>query len=1426
MSTNAADSASISATISISVPTCNASLTNLPTTKAPPENQRLLRPNPLTTSSLFSLLFINWAISLIERGDKVTANDFWELRKEESAAYLGAELEKAWDCELRGEEAEKSARPASLLRAYWKVFGTASLAAGLLPCIKGAFYLFSCSQLGALLDALSQPIGVEGADTDAWRAAVLLIVSASIAAMLHHHFFFSGWRVGMELRVAGTAILFRKSLRLSLRAVAGENAGKLVNVAATDLDRLTKLTQMGAYLLVAPLEAIAVTTMLWFRLGPSALAGLGALLALTFWQGAFGIFFGRLRARAAAAADERLRNTAAAVTGARVFKANAWEARAAAAVLTARVAELDAVRSAARLRAINEGVFTAASLAACAAVFLVRSLTGGLLRAADVFVCVSLLSFLQVDVCKFFVVAVEGLAEAIVAFKRLEGILRLNEGPQEIQEQLLLRNGDKDNAATLPPIALTNLPPIAVTNLSAAWGPSPSPLVVDGVNLLVRRGEIVCIVGAVGSGKSSLLLALLGELDTREVGGGGGGGKSAPLPFGAGYSAQAPFVLSDSVRDNIIAGRPFNAARYAVVLTACALDNDIKSWAEGDATRVGERGVTLSGGQKARVALARTLYAEEAAYLLDDPLAAVDATVGAQLWAQAIRGPLTANAAVVLVTHHVSFAARADRIIVLGNGGRVVAVGTWAELSERARHAEGEGGGLEIGASLGELLLSEHSNAEAPQSTSKDEGSQSESSPTLAPDIEKVQDSTNNDSLTLVSSSSLPSAGRTARLYAQSFGSPLAVICLVLLLLGGAALAAVAQVVLSRWCAVSLSEQRSSYWIGLFGGLVCASIFVSLARAGAFFEGAVTAAGAMHDAALLRVVRAPLAWFDTNPSGRVLNRFSKDVGVIDDALPLVTFDFFNVASMILATLGLVLAANPYLLLALAPLTVGFTILRRRYMASARLVKSIEAQARSPVFSLLGEVLEGLPTVRATRLAPALRARFAEALDMHSRAYFAWLAGARWLGVRLDGLCLALLSVFALGAAGTRGSAPPALVGLALSQALGMANAFQWAVRQSSELETLLVSAQRLVEYAEIEPVEDVDMDDNAAKDAAREEAGRRGGGIAAAAQSSQHQVSINISKSSLLDPSSLSPSWPMSGTLELLNLRLRYSAKGPWVLDGVTASIPSGTRVGIVGRTGAGKSSLLAALMRLTEPARRTSSDDETLKTICGASLDGIDVTQVPLSRLRRAFSYIPQDPLLLAGSVRDNLDPFMLWDDARVWEALKDAQLERAVIGVGGLSARVDPGGTNWSVGQRQCLCLARALLRDARVLVLDEASANVDADTDAALQAALRGPRFMGVTVIAIAHRLTTVIDFDQVIVMSRGRVAEAGEPFQLLRPFANMTTMPLPTTTTTEPPQADGNGALYLLVQDGGGAHAEALMEKAEAAAASRRRARLLE
>jgi ATP-binding cassette subfamily C (CFTR/MRP) protein 4 len=1158
----------------------------------------------------------------------------------------------------------------------------------------------------------------------------------------------------MEWRVAGVALLFRKALRLSLRSVAGESAGKLVNVAATDLDRLTKLSQMGAYLFLAPLEAAAVTAMIWIRLGPSSLAGLGVLAALCSWQGVFGTLFGRLRARAAAAADERLRVTASVVTGARVFKACAWEARAAEGVNVARAAEMDAVRAAARLRAINEGVFTAAPLLSSGAVFLARVLSGGSLKAADVFVCVALLSFLQVDICKFFVVGIEGFAEARVTMKRIEGVLRLSEGPSP---RII-----KDDSVS---------PPINARQLSASWSLTPTaPLATSNVDLVVNRGEVVCVLGAVGAGKTSLLLALLGEL----------GENANCLPFGAGYAEQSSFLLSDSVRENIVAGREWDAARYGEVIQACALTTDLRSWPAGDSTRVGERGVTLSGGQRARIVLARALYGRESAYVFDDPLAAVDATVGAQLWATAIRGPLVAHAAVVIVTHHVQYASKADRCLILDENGTVKATGTWKELEERARSG---GGG--IGPHLLALLMGKDEKTEAPK---------------LEPAVSAPQ-AANLSSVANAGGDGggaqlRVTAARAAALYMSSYGPRIAIIVIFVLLLGGAILAAGTQVVLANWCAASPSEQRWGIWPALFGGLVAASSFVSMLRACAFFEGAVTAAAVIHNLALYRVVRAPLAWFDSNASGRVLNRFSKDVGVVDDTLPLVAFDFFNVSSTILATIGLVLLANPWLALALFPLICAFAVLRGRYVTGARVVKALEASARSPIFGLLSEVIEGLPSIRAARgAAPALRVRLDAVLDAHSRAYFAWLAAARWLGVRLDALCLALLGAFALAAAGSRGSSiSPALVGLALSQAIGMANAFQWAVRQSSELETLLVSAQRLIEYAEIEPVEDVDMNENAAAAAAQ----------AAFARGQKQLASAEDVEISLSDSDGLPTRWPLSGTLAIAGLRLRYTAvgemtKGPWILNGVNFSIESGHRVGVVGRTGAGKSSLLSALLRLTEPAR-----DDADPSICGVSLDGVDIARVPLSRLRRSFSYIPQEPLLLSGTIRDNLDPFSLWDDERVWEALRDAQMSRAVELAGGLGARVDPGGGNWSVGQRQCLCLARALLRDSRVLVLDEASANIDADTDAALQAALRGGRFKGVTIISIAHRLNTIIDFDQVIVLNAGTVVENGAPSSLLRAGA-----------AARPARPDGVGAFYLLVHDGGPKAAAQLIDAADAA-----------
>jgi ATP-binding cassette subfamily C (CFTR/MRP) protein 4 len=428
--------------------------------------------------------------------------------------------------------------------------------------------------------------------------------------------------------------------------------------------------------------------------------------------------------------------------------------------------------------------------------------------------------------------------------------------------------------------------------------------------------------------------------------------------------------------------------------------------------------------------------------------------------------------------------------------------------------------------------------------------------------------------------------------------------------------------------------------------------------------------------------------------------------------------------------------NPWVLISLPFLAVSFLYLRRYYMTTARVVKRLESTSRSPIYSIMNECLQGLPVIRAFGMEHLLWKQFSDASDANLRAYFAFLATSRWIGIRLDFVCLVLLIVTAFACVAARDLASPALIGLILSQIINLAGAFQWTVRQSAEVENQMVSVERLLEYTEL-PIEEIDLKEP--------------------------------------KPSSLPSAWPAAGAISFNNVWMKYRPDLPHVLRGVTLEIAAGTKIGVVGRTGAGKSSLLLALLRLVEPERRpeapATASNATIsvvtagQAICGISIDGVDIASVSLSSLRRAISTIPQDPVLYSGTIRSNLDPFNTHTDAQCVQALERVQLTPFLKQVGGLGYEIAEGGSNLSVGQRQLICLSRALLRNSRVILMDEATANVDADTDAAIQFAVRHA-FKDATVITIAHRLGTVIDADGVLVMDQGVAAEFGPPHILLQ------------------------------------------------------------
>ncbi|CAM9253787.1 unnamed protein product, partial [Hapterophycus canaliculatus] len=578
---------------------------------------------------------------------------------------------------------------------------------------------------------------------------------------------------------------------------------------------------------------------------------------------------------------------------------------------------------------------------------------------------------------------------------------------------------------------------------------------------------------------------------------------------------------------------------------------------------------------------------------------------------------------------------------------------------------------------------------------------------------------------------------------------------------GGQVLTMGVTVWLAKWSRQTEEEQDKRRYLVVLVLLAVAAVVVSLFRTILTFFSLVKASHRLHDRMLKRIIRAPVLFFDSNPVGRILNRFTKDMHNMDDLLPMTVYDFIVCSFMVTGGTLIVFFVNPWVVLSMLPAVWYFTYLMGFYLKTSREAKRLEAVTRSPVYSQLSETLDGLVTIRAFRSQHLFLNQFTERVDRNTRAYFAWVFTARWLGFRMNIIVIILLTAtcfFSVAVNQYSNSVDAGLLGAALVYVLQLSGLFQWAVRQSAEVENQMVSAERVLGYCRV-PQE-----------------------------------------ASLESTPGCKPKddWPATGDIEVRGMSMRYRENLPPVLRGLTLSIKGGSRVGVVGRTGAGKSSLISALFRLVEYDRDGRGRIE---------IDGVSIADVGLHDLRPRMSIVPQTPFLFSGSIRLNLDPFNKQCDVHMWAALEAVQMKGYVQALpGGLDARVAEGGNNLSVGQRQLLCLARAVLRRSQILVMDEATANIDECTDSLIQDVVRRS-FKGKTVIMVAHRLQTVIDCDQVVVLSEGRLVEAGHPHFLLQAHAGMAARLSPSATRT-PSTAAEESSLSSMVEETGQASAERL------------------
>ncbi|XP_008142219.2 ATP-binding cassette sub-family C member 4 isoform X1 [Eptesicus fuscus] len=1256
-----------------------------------------VKPNPLQNANLCSRVFFWWLNPLFKIGHKrrLEEDDMYSVLPKDRSKELGDELQRSWEEEL--SRAQKVPREPSLtkaiIRCYWKSYAVLGFFTLLEEGTKVVQPLF----LGKIIRYFENYYRTDSVSSqEVYIYASVLTTCTLLLAILHHLYFYHVQCAGMRLRVAACHMINAKALRLNHTAMGKTTIGQIVNLLSNDVNKFDQVTVFLHFLWAGPLQAVAVTVLLWLEIGISCLAGMAVLIILLPLQSCVGKLFSSFRSKTATFTDVRIRTMNEVITGIRIIKMYAWEKPFADLITDLRRKEISKILRSSYLRGMNLASFFVSSKIIVFVTFTAYVLLGNEITASRVFVAVTLYGAVRLTVTLFFPSAIEKVSEALVTISRVQNFLLLDEVTQ-CDYQL------PSDGKTI----------VHVQDFTAFWDKVSETPTLKDLSFTVRPGELLAVVGPVGAGKSSLLAAVLRELPPSQG--------LVTVNGKVAYVAQQPWVFPGTVRSNILFGKKYEKERYEKVVKACALKKDFELLEDGDLTVIGDRGATLSGGQKARVSLARAVYHDADIYLLDDPLSAVDAEVGRHLFQQCICQTLHEKIT-ILVTHQLQYLKAASQILILKDG-KMVQKGTYTEF-------------LKSGVDFGSLLKKENEEAEQASVSGSPKlrhrtfsessiWSQQSSRPSLKDGAPESQAIENVQVAVAEESRSEGKIGLKA--YKNYFIAGAHWFTIILLILVN--IVAQLSYVLQDWWLSYWANQQSAgnvtvngqgnvteklslnWYLGIYSGLTASTVIFGIARSLLVFYVLVNSSQTLHNKMFESILRAPVLFFDRNPIGRILNRFSKDIGHMDDLLPLTFLDFMQTFLQVIGVVGVAVAVIPWIAIPLVPLGIIFFVLRRYFLETSRDVKRLESTTRSPVFSHLSSSLQGLWTIRAYRAEERFQELFDAHQDLHSEAWFLFLTTSRWFAVRLDAICAIFVTVVAFGSLILANTLDAGQVGLALSYALTLMGMFQWCVRQSAEVENMMISVERVMEYTNLE------------KEAPWEYEKRP------------------------------PPAWPHEGVIVFDNVNFTYSLDGPLVLKHLTALIKSREKVGIVGRTGAGKSSLISALFRLSEPEGKIW-------------IDKILTTEIGLHDLRKKMSIIPQEPVLFTGTMRKNLDPFNEHTDEELWNALKEVQLKEAIEDLPGkMDTELAESGSNFSVGQRQLVCLARAILRKNRILIIDEATANVDLRTDELIQKKIR-EKFAHCTVLTIAHRLNTIIDSDKIMVLDSGRLKEYDEPYVLLQ------------------------------------------------------------
>ncbi|XP_058800223.1 ATP-binding cassette sub-family C member 4-like [Phymastichus coffea] len=1385
------------------------------------DNRKIIsNPNPRERANVLSILTWTWTFNLFKKGySKILGvEDLYDPVSTDKSSVLGDRLEKQWFAEL--QKAKRKNRRPSFLWAICIAFASEYFILGCIQILNElVLRLGTPMLLGALLQYFKPGSTTSYEEAMYFATSIVLASLANVISL--NQTIFGAFHVGGRIRVAACSVVYRKALRLSKTAMGETAPGKIVNLVASDVNRFDIISVFIHHMWSAPLSAMVILVLLYLKIGWSALVGMTIIFLVVPFQGYLGKLSSKFRLQTSIKTDERVRLMDEIISGVQVIKMYAWEKPFCALVESARRLELKVVRKSSYIRGIYMTFNMFTTRAALFGTLITMMIRGQPLTVDEVFVYMSYFNLMAQTMSSMFVRGIAEIAECRVAVNRLQNFLMFEEFESSNVNNGIANLSNSNNSVSMNSTSKPDLPyidedvtyeersndksrqsfvmrasellkhdnieangkqkknvkqytdkskenwAIRLNHVTAKWDFHSTETTLEDVNLEMERGKLYIVIGMVGAGKSSLISTILGELKVLQG--------NTEVKGSISYADQDAWVFGATVRQNIIFGQKFDRHRYQKVVKVCALQKDFKQFPHGDQTIVGERGSSLSGGQKARINLARSVYREADVYLLDDPLSAVDAHVGKHLFEECLQKYLSGKTR-VLATHQLQYIKGANAIILLDQGK----LHHFADYQELLRvHPEYNS------------LIAEEKAAESTEESSIEKSSHirrqfsSSSTRSRATDSGAETDGEDEDDENNVQGDFLEGTSRGAVKgslmirYMRSGGSSIFALVVFILFLAtqfcvscndwyipqivnaeesrnyynamhtvnftdSFAMKDIPEAGNNHSTKAYLAEdnlESKEYYMYIYTAIVMSIFLVGIVRSFAFYQVCLSASQRLHDLVFGALIRATMRFFDTNPSGRILNRFSKDLGAIDELLPKATLDAGQIILAMWGSLIVTCTANKYFVIPIVVIGGIFYFIRKVYLKTSKNVKRLEGITRSPVFTHLNATLNGITTIRAYQAEKILKTEFDKLQDMHTSSWYMFIATSTAFGFSLDVFCFLFTGLVTFSFLVMKDNFTGGDVGLAITQVMSLTGMIQWGMRQSAEVTNQLMSVERVLEYSELPA-----------------EPNLRDGGELAKKKKKKLKKGEQ-EKMQLIEPPK---DWPTYGRVEFKSVYMRYSEDEPPVLKGLTMSIRPSEKVGIVGRTGAGKSSLISALFRLA-------------KVEGGIEIDGIDTGTIALEDLRKNISIIPQDPVLFSGTLRRNLDPFNEFTDKLLWEVLEEVELKDAVTLTGnGLDHRVLDRGSNYSTGQRQLICLARAILRNNRVLMLDEATANVDPHTDALIQRTIR-TKFAPCTVLTVAHRLNTIMDSDKVLVMDKGRLVEFDHPHILLQnhhgPFSSL-------------------------------------------------------